>query len=62
MLKRKEEPAQNDNLDLSEFQVNRKLLNKKFANKLKSPKHEMNLIDTNEEEVAIGPGYYDPID
>lgn len=47
---------------MSEFQVNRKLLNKKFANKLKSPKHETNLIDTNEEEVAIGPGYYDPID
>jgi len=22
----------------------------------------MNLIDTNEEEMAIGPGYYDPID
>jgi hypothetical protein len=42
--------------------VNRKLLNKKFVNKLKSPMNETNLLEINEEEIAIGPGYYDPID
>jgi hypothetical protein len=43
--------------------VNRKLINKKFAKKNKSPQNtEMNLIDINEEEIVLGPGYYDPID